>query len=80
MVLGIEFLLTHHVIPMPATSSLIIMGGDPCVVLVQNKELKETRLISTLQFKRGMKRQEPSFMVVLTRDEEGEEEDIPPTV
>ena len=32
VVLGMEFLLAHHVIPMPATNSLMIMGDDPCVV------------------------------------------------
>ena len=40
----------------------------------------ETRLISALQFKWGMKRQELSFMVVLTRDKDGEEEDISPII
>ena len=77
LVLGMEFLIAHHVIPMPAASSLMIIGGDPCVVPVQNKQPKETRLIFALQFNKGMKRQESSFMVVLTRDEEAEEEDIP---
>ena len=48
VVFGMKFLIAHHVIPVLATSSLIIMGGDPCVVLVQNKELEETKLILTL--------------------------------
>ena len=31
-VLRIKFFLAHHVILVPATSCLMIMGGDPCVV------------------------------------------------
>ena len=57
MVLGMEFLVAPHVIPMPATNSLMIMGGDPCAISMQNKQPEETRLISALQFKKGMKRQ-----------------------
>ena len=34
VVLGMEFLIAHHVILMPMTNSLMIMGGDPCVVPV----------------------------------------------
>ena len=34
VVLGMEFLLAHHVILVLATNSLIIMGGDPCIVSV----------------------------------------------
>ena len=37
MVLGMEFLLAYYVIPVPTASSLMIMGGDACVVSVQNK-------------------------------------------
>ena len=48
VVLGMEFLLAHHVIPVPTASCLMIICGDPCVVLVQNKQLEETRLISAL--------------------------------
>ena len=40
VVLGIELLLAHHVIPMPAISYLMIMGGDLCVVIVQNNSLR----------------------------------------
>ena len=77
MVLGIEFLLAHHDILMLAINCLMIMGGDLCVVLIQNKKPKETRLISILQFKKGVNQHEPSFMVVLMGDKEGEEEDMP---
>ena len=48
VVLEMEFLLAHHVIPVLAASSLMIMGGEPCIVQVQNKQPKETRLISFL--------------------------------
>ena len=46
VVLGMEFLVAHHVIPMIVANSLMIMGGDPCIVPV--KQPKETRLISAL--------------------------------
>ena len=75
-----EFLLAHHVIPVPAANSLMIMGDDPCVVPAQMKQPEETRLISALQFKRGVRRQEPSFVAVLMGDKEEEEEDFPSAV
>ena len=76
MVLGMKFLIAHHVIPMPSTSFLMIMGRDLCVIPIQNKQLEETRFISALQFKRGVKQQGPSFVAIMNGDEEGEEEDI----
>ena len=80
VVLKMEFLLTHHIILVSATSCLMIMGGDLCVVLVQNKQPEETKLISTLQFKRGVKREEPFLFAILMGDKEGEEEEIPPAI
>ena len=80
VVLGMEFLIAHHVIPVPAANSLMIMGEDPCVVPVQNKQPEEIKLISALQFKRGVKRQEPSFVVFMKGGEEGVEKDIPSAV
>ena len=34
VVLGMEFLIAYHLILMPAVNSLMIMGGDPCIVPV----------------------------------------------
>ena len=48
VVFEMEFLTAHHVISVPATSSLMIMGEDPCIVLVQNKQPEDIKLISAL--------------------------------
>ena len=37
MVLGMKFLIAHTIILVPIANSLMIMGGDPCIILVQNK-------------------------------------------
>ena len=37
VVLGMNFLLAHHIIPVLVARYLMIMGGDPCLVPVQNK-------------------------------------------
>ena len=55
MVFGMEFLLVHHIIIVLVTTCLMIMGGDPCMLLVQNKQPQEIRLVSNLQFKKGVK-------------------------
>ncbi|KAJ7957699.1 Retrovirus-related Pol polyprotein from transposon gypsy [Quillaja saponaria] len=62
VVLGMEFMLTHKAIPIPAASSLMIMGEQPAMVPAVIKQLGETKHLSTLQFKKGVKRHEPTFV------------------
>ena len=48
LVLGMEFLLTHHVILVPVTDCLMIMGKDLSVVPIQTKQPEKTKLIFAL--------------------------------
>ncbi|KAJ7971608.1 Gag-asp_proteas domain-containing protein [Quillaja saponaria] len=81
VVLGMEFMLTHKAIPIPAASSLMIMGEQPAMVPAVIKQLGETQHISALQFKKGVKRQEPTFVAVpLVTEDQGDGEPVPPTI
>ncbi|KAJ7943087.1 Retrotransposon protein, putative, Ty3-gypsy subclass [Quillaja saponaria] len=81
VVLGMEFMLTHKAIPIPAASSLMIMGEQPAMVPAVIKQLGETKHLSALQFKKGVKRHEPTFVVVpLVTEDQGDGEPVPPTI
>ena len=65
-----EFLLEKKTIPIPNAHNLLIMGEKPCVVPTKIKQPNEPRLLSALQFKKGVKHQEPTYVVVpLLKDE-----------
>ena len=80
MILGMEFLAKKGVIPIPFTSSLLIMGEKPAMVPAKVKHATELKLLSTLQFKKCVKRQEPTFVLVLIMYEEDGGEPIPPKI
>ena len=80
VVLGMEFFVTYHILPMPTTSYFMIIGEDLYIIPIQTKWLKETKIISALLFKRGMKWQELSFMAVLKGKEAREEKVMPKVV
>ena len=70
VLLGMEFLAEKGVIPIPSTGSLLIMGEKPAMVPTDVKQSTEVKLLSTLQFKKGVKQQEPTFVAVPTVYEE----------
>ena len=77
VVLGMEFLLEKSAIPVPATGSLLIMGDQPAVVQGRMRQPPEKKLLSALQFKKGLKRKEPSFIAVAAMFGDGGDEPIP---
>ncbi|XP_062021178.1 uncharacterized protein LOC133737687 [Rosa rugosa] len=70
VILGMKFLLANKAIPIPSAQHLLIMGERPCVVPTRIGQPSEPRLLSALQFKKGVKRHEPTYVAVpLIRDE-----------
>ena len=64
VILGMEFLGKKGAIPIPSTSSLLIMGEKPAIVPSKVKQAIKLKLLSALQFKKGVKRQKPTFVAV----------------
>ena len=74
VILGMEFLVEKGVIPIPSTGSLLIMGEKPVMVPAKVKQATKLKLLSALQFKKGVKRKEPTIVVVPAMyEEEGRE-------
>ena len=80
VILGMDFLTEKGAIPIPATGSLLIMGETPAVVLAKVEQPPETKLLSALQLKKGVRRQEPTYIILPTIYEDTVDEVIPPGV
>ena len=80
MMLGMKFLAGKDVIPIPSIGSLLIMGEKPAMVPAKVKQTTKLKLLSALQFKKGVKRQELTFVAVLGVYEQEGGEPIPPKI
>ena len=69
IVRGMEFLLEHKVNPMPLANCLIVTRRNPTLVSVDIKQLNGVGLISALLPKKGLSREEPTFMAISIVDE-----------
>ncbi|XP_039013228.1 uncharacterized protein LOC120142797 [Hibiscus syriacus] len=63
VVLGLDFMMAAQVIPVPASSCLMFIGEQPCVVPATILPRPGKKILSAIQFKRGVKKGEPSFLV-----------------
>ena len=54
VVLGMDSVLEHKVIPMPLAKCVVITDHNPTVVPVSIKQPGNLRIISTIQLKRGL--------------------------
>uniref|UniRef100_A0A2C9WGY9 Retrotransposon gag domain-containing protein n=1 Tax=Manihot esculenta TaxID=3983 RepID=A0A2C9WGY9_MANES len=72
VVIGMEFLKTARAVPILSVDCLLLMGDRPCVVPTTFNSIYEKKLISALQFKKGVRRKELTYMVVPVMKEEGE--------
>ena len=70
---GMEFLVEKGTIPIPSTNSLLIMVEKLAMVPAKVKQATKLKLLSALQFKKGIKRQEPTFVAIPAIYEEGVE-------
>ena len=80
VILGMEFLAEKGIIFIPSTGSLLIMGKKPAMVPAKVKQATKLKLLSALQFKKVVKRQEPTFVTVPAIHEEEGGEPIPPEI
>ena len=80
VILGMEFLVEKGAIPIPSTENLLIIGEKPAMVPAKVKQANDVKLLSALQFKKGVKRQKPTYVAVPSVYEEGGEEIIPPEI
>ncbi|KAK3039204.1 hypothetical protein RJ639_029061 [Escallonia herrerae] len=68
LILGLEFLRDTKTTVMPCTNSLVMLGNKPCVIPTISSRAGE-RFISALQLKRGLKRDETTYLAMLRWDE-----------
>ncbi|KAF2299522.1 hypothetical protein GH714_032352 [Hevea brasiliensis] len=64
VVIRMEFLKRARAIPVPAADCILLMRDEPCTIPTSFSPISEKKLLSTLQFKRGVKRRELSYVVV----------------
>ncbi|KAK3000577.1 hypothetical protein RJ639_021987 [Escallonia herrerae] len=64
LILGLEFLRDTKTTVMPCTNSLVMLGNKPCVIPTISSRAGE-RCISALQLKRGLKRDETTYLAML---------------
>ncbi|KAA0055406.1 RNA-directed DNA polymerase-like protein [Cucumis melo var. makuwa] len=77
VVLEMEFLLKHQVIPMPLAKCLVITGSTPPVVQTDLRPPYGLKMISAMQLKKGLSRDEPTFMNIPLNSSENSGETVP---
>jgi len=78
--LGINFLHMVKAFLIPYANTMCIMKkGKSCVVPVK-KKIDEGKMLSALQFTKGIKKKEPTFLATLKLDEEAKEVQAPKAV
>ncbi|KAL4027588.1 hypothetical protein IC575_010758 [Cucumis melo] len=77
VVLGMKFLLEHQVIPMPLAKCLVITGPTPSVVQTDLRQPGGLKMISAMQLKKGLSRDEPTFMAIPLNSSENSGETVP---
>ncbi|KAL2225718.1 UNVERIFIED_CONTAM: Transposon Tf2-12 polyprotein, partial [Sesamum indicum] len=68
LILGLEFLRDTRTAVLPHVDSLMMMGAKPCVIPTLAGRTGE-RNLSAMQFEKGRKRNEPSYLCTLCLDE-----------
>ncbi|KAK8663978.1 hypothetical protein V6N13_083783 [Hibiscus sabdariffa] len=67
VVLGLDFMTSAQAITVPAASCLLFLGEKPCVATATILPRSERKMLSAIQFKKGVKKGEPSFVVLPVR-------------
>ncbi|KAA0066230.1 Asp_protease_2 domain-containing protein [Cucumis melo var. makuwa] len=65
VVLGMEFLLEHQVIPMPSAKCLVIIGSFPTVVQADICQPNKFKMISAMQLDKSPVQEEPPSAAIL---------------
>jgi len=66
-ILGLKFLRVTKTTVLPYSDSLIMIGSKPCVITIQAGKEGEKSFLA-MQFGKGLKRNEPSFLCTLRLD------------
>ncbi|KAF2320912.1 hypothetical protein GH714_031791 [Hevea brasiliensis] len=66
--------------PVPVADCISLMGDKPCTIPTSFSPISEKKLLSALQFKKGVKRREPSYVVVPIVKEGGKAPLFPPQI
>ncbi|KAA0038415.1 gag-asp_proteas domain-containing protein [Cucumis melo var. makuwa] len=77
VVLGMEFLLEHQVIPMPSAKCLAITGSFPTIVQADIRQPNGFKMISVMQLDESCAQEEPPFMEIPLGALEKKEETVP---
>ncbi|TYK27260.1 uncharacterized protein E5676_scaffold244G00270 [Cucumis melo var. makuwa] len=77
VVLGMEFLLKHQVIPRPSAKCLAIIGSFPMIVQIDIRQPNGFEMISTMQLDESPSQKEPSSMAILLGALEKSGETVP---
>ncbi|OMO86347.1 hypothetical protein COLO4_21230 [Corchorus olitorius] len=77
VVLGLNFMRVAKAIAVPSASCLLFSGDRPCVVPATILPRSGKKIISALQFKKGIKQGEPSYIVMSVCKEDGSSEGVP---
>ncbi|KAA0045212.1 uncharacterized protein E5676_scaffold1493G00430 [Cucumis melo var. makuwa] len=65
VVLGMEFLLEHQVIPMPSARCLVITGSFPTIVQAEIRQPNGFKMISAMQLNQSCAQEEPPSVEIL---------------
>ncbi|TYK09781.1 uncharacterized protein E5676_scaffold127G00710 [Cucumis melo var. makuwa] len=77
VILGMEFLLEHQVIPMPSAKCQAIIGSFPTVVQADIRQPNGFKMISVMQLDESRAQEEPPFMEILLKVLENPGETVP---
>ncbi|KAA0041498.1 uncharacterized protein E5676_scaffold205G001550 [Cucumis melo var. makuwa] len=77
VVLAMEFLLEHQVIPMPLAKCLVITGSTPSFVQTDLRQPDGLKMISARKLKKGLSQDEPTFMAIPLNSSENSGETVP---
>uniref|UniRef100_A0A803MPQ4 Aspartic peptidase DDI1-type domain-containing protein n=1 Tax=Chenopodium quinoa TaxID=63459 RepID=A0A803MPQ4_CHEQI len=78
LVLGMDFLRASKAVPMPHLGSVLVAGQQPCLLKTcKMRKRSKGPLLSAMQLKKGLKRNEPTFLATLSVKEDEAPYEIP---
>ncbi|XP_021753565.1 uncharacterized protein LOC110718935 [Chenopodium quinoa] len=78
LVLGMDFLRASKAVPMPHLGSVLVAGQHPCLLKTcKMRKGSKGPLLSAMQLKKGLKRNEPTFLATLSVKEDEAPHEIP---
>uniref|UniRef100_A0A803LYG3 Reverse transcriptase/retrotransposon-derived protein RNase H-like domain-containing protein n=1 Tax=Chenopodium quinoa TaxID=63459 RepID=A0A803LYG3_CHEQI len=81
LALGMDFLRASKAVPMPHLGSVLVAGQQPCLLKTcKMRKGSKGPLLSAMQLKKGLKRNEPTFLATLSVKEDEAPQEIPATL